>query len=63
MGSRNSISRMVPGVGLGVRLVVVDDFNIGGTSIDPAEADTPLIVYMDTALPGAAAAQRRSPAS
>jgi hypothetical protein len=28
MGSRNSIRRIVPGVGLGMRLVVVDDFDI-----------------------------------
>jgi hypothetical protein len=47
---RNSSFRMRPGCGLGIRLVVVDDFDVIGIAILPAEADAPLLIDADAIL-------------
>jgi hypothetical protein len=47
IGSMNSNNRMSPGVGLGISLVVVDDFDICRTSLRPDETDPPLLVGPD----------------
>src|SRR5215207_5383797 len=60
MGARNSRSRISPGWGLR-RLVVVDDLDILGSSVDPAEADAPLIVDADRMLALAFKASSRLP--
>jgi hypothetical protein len=44
-------------VGLGICLVVVDDFDTVGTSCRPDEADAPLSIDADAVLPGAVAFQ------
>src|SRR6202008_2419727 len=50
IGSMNSSSRTSPGVGLGICLVVVDDFDTVGTSCCPDEADAPLPIDADAVL-------------
>src|SRR4051794_26962665 len=57
-GCMNSSSRISPG-GIGVSffaiavslLVVVDNFNLPGIPVDPAEADPPLVIDTDAVLP------------
>jgi hypothetical protein len=41
--------------------MVIDDFNIFGTSLRPSEADTPLSVYSDAVLSGSIALERFQP--
>ena len=53
----NSNSRTSPGVGLGICLVIVDDFDTVGTSCRPDEADAPLPIDADAVLPCAVAFQ------
>src|SRR5271165_2450522 len=61
MGSMNSSNRISPGVGLGISLVVVDDFDMIWTSWCPYEADAPLLVDADAVLAGAIALQGLEP--
>ena len=37
--------------------MVVDDFNVIGIAITPAEADSPLVIYSDAVLPLSVACQ------
>ena len=53
----NSSSRTSPGVGLGICLVVIDDFDTVGASCRPDEADAPLAIDADAVLPRAIAFQ------
>jgi hypothetical protein len=55
IGSMNSSSRTSPGVGLGIWLVAVDDFDTVGTFCRPDEADAPLPIDADAMLPCPAA--------
>ena len=43
--------------------MVINDFNIFGTSLRPPEADAPLPVYTDAVLPGPIALERFQPIS
>src|SRR3954463_1758221 len=62
MGSRNSRSRISPGRGLGSSAsVVIDDFDIFGSSLDPVKTDPPLIVDAEWMLALAVPLQRLEP--
>jgi hypothetical protein len=53
MGSMKSSNSISPGVGFGIRLVVVDDFDMGRTSVRPEKTDAPLVVDANAVLPRA----------
>jgi hypothetical protein len=77
MGSRNSFSKISPGVmrgrkALSVRgvlrpvapllfVVIVDDFDIACVSVTPAKTNPPLAIYSNTPLPVPAALQLFKP--
>jgi hypothetical protein len=55
--SMNSSSRTSPGLGLGICLVVIDDFDTVGASCCPGQADAPLPIDADAVLTCAVAFQ------
>jgi hypothetical protein len=57
IGSMSSNNRTLPGVGLGIWPVVVDNFDTVGTSCRPDETDAPSPIDADAVLPCAVAFQ------
>jgi hypothetical protein len=46
---------------IAVRLVIVDDFDIGRTLLGPGETDTPLVVDADRVLPASVSRESLEP--